>query len=283
MLISLLHRYARAIFRRRGVVSKFIDLDSCHLHYYEYEHPDPRGTVVLVHGLGTSASTWLHVLPALIKEHHVIAVDLPGFGFSRLSPGISFYTLSQHCMALSALVDRSVPDGFALIGHSFGGWISVRFAATHGQSVLRLVLVDTAGIYYPGAERVRGLFTIDCRADMRKLLDALWYRYPWYLKPFSSAIYHEMTKRDIKSIVASISEKDFLAAEFSLLAMPVDVVWGREDRVISAEAVEVLKKMVPQASVSFIDRCGHVPQLERPREFNRIVCAILAKEKHGLD
>jgi abhydrolase domain-containing protein 6 len=266
-----------------GVVSKFMDVDSCHLHYYEYEHPDPRGTVVLVHGLGTSASTWFHVLPALVKEYHVIALDLPGFGFSRLSPGTPFYTLSQHCLVLSALVDRTARDGFGLIGHSFGGWISVRFAAAHGQNVLRLVLVDTAGIYYPGAERLRGLFTIDSRARMRTLLDALWYRYPWYLKPFGSAIYHEMTKRNIKSIVASISEKDSLAEELSLLTMPVHVVWGREDRVIGPEAVEVLRSMVPQVSVSFIDRCGHVPQLECPGELKRILCAVLAKGNHGLD
>jgi abhydrolase domain-containing protein 6 len=266
-----------------GAVSKFINLDSCLLHYFAFEHPDPRGTVLLVHGLGTSASTWLHILPALIKEHRVIAVDLPGFGFSRFKPGTSFYTLSEHCGALSALVDGAARDAFTLIGHSFGGWIAVRVAAAHRRSVLRLVLVDTAGIYYPGAEKLRDLFTIESPANMRRLLDALWYRYPWYFKPFSSAIYHEMLERNTNSIVASISEKDSLSAEFSLLTMPVSVVWGREDRVISPAAAEVIKRAVPHASVDFIDHCGHVPQLERPSELNRIVCSILAGDRHGLD
>jgi len=266
-----------------GAVSKFIDLDSCLLHYFEFEHPDPRGAVILVHGLGTSASTWLHILPALIKEHRVIAMDLPGFGFSRFKPGTLFYTLSEHCGALTALVDRAAGDAFTLIGHSFGGWVAVRFAAAHRRSVLRLVLVDTAGIYYPGAEKLRGLFTIESPASMRRLLEIMWYRYPWYFKPFSSAIYHEMLQRNVNSIVTSISEKDSLSAEFSLLTMPVRVVWGREDRVISPEAAEVIKGAVPHASVDFIDQCGHVPQLERPAELNRIVRSILAGDRHGLD
>jgi pimeloyl-ACP methyl ester carboxylesterase len=266
-----------------GAVSRFLDLDSCRLHYFEYEHPDPRGTVLLVHGLGTSASTWLKILPTLISEHHVIAVDLPGFGFSSLKPGTSFYTLSEHCTALSALVERTVHDRLTLIGHSFGGWISVRLAAANRGSLLCLVLVDTAGIPYPGAERLRELFTIDSPAHMRKLLDALWYRYPWYFKPFASAIYHEMTKRNVNGIVASIGEEDSLVGELSLLTMPVSVVWGREDRVISPAAVQVLKRMVPQASVCFIDGCGHVPQLERPAELKKILSHILMGAGRGLD
>jgi abhydrolase domain-containing protein 6 len=283
MLIGLVHRFVRARFRRIGMVSRFLDLGSCLLHYFEYNHPDPSGSVLLLHGLGTSASTWIHILPWLVKEYHVVAVDLPGFGFSRLSAGISSYSLSQHCAALSALVDRIGSETFTLVGHSFGGWIAIRLAAARPERVQRLLLVDTAGVSYPGAEELRRLFTVESTASMRRLLQALWYRYPWYLRPFAPALYHEMAKRQISSIVSSISEEDLLAQEFSLLTMPVNVVWGREDKVISPEVVAVIQRNVPRASVDFVDRCGHVPQLERPQELKRILRRILAEEHRGLD
>jgi pimeloyl-ACP methyl ester carboxylesterase len=253
------------------------------MHFFEYEHPNPRCTILLLHGLGTSASSWIHIVPALIKEHRVIAVDLPGFGSSRFKSGKPFFTLSEHCAALSALVDQMIRERSVLIGHSFGGWLSVRLAASQRHSFVRLVLVDTAGVYYPGAEELRRLFTIDSRASMRRLLEAMWYRYPWYFKPFTPAIYREMMKRKINSIVASVSEKDSLGVEFSGLTMPVHVIWGSEDRAISPAAVEVITRAVPHASVHFIERCGHVPQLERPEELRRIVCSILEGEKRGLD
>ena len=46
--------------------------------------------------------------------------------------------------------------------------------------------------------------------------------------------------------------------------MPVNVIWGREDRLLSEESVRVMERNVPELQVDYIDGCGHVPQLEKP-------------------
>ncbi len=277
MLIDLVHRFVRPTFRHLGMESKFIETKSCHLHYFEYPHPSPKGTIVLVHGLGTSSSTWLKVLPVLIRNHRVIALDLPGFGFSDLKSGKSFCSLSEHRAALTTLVDYAVQDAFTLVGQSFGGWICVQYAAEHPQRVEHLILINTAGIYYRGVEFLREIFTIETVADTRRLLNALWYRYPWYFKPFTRAIFRELSHRNMNDIVNSIEAKDFLTEELSQLRTPVSVIWGKEDKAISWVAVDVIKRLAPQSNVYFIDRCGHVPQLERPEEVKRILSSILLK------
>jgi pimeloyl-ACP methyl ester carboxylesterase len=282
MLIDIVHRFVRSTFRRLGMESKFIETTSCYLHYFEYPHPNPKGTIVLVHGLGTSSSTWLKVLPILIRNHRVIALDLPRFGFSDLKSGKSFSSLSEHRAALTTLVDYAAQDAFTLVGQSFGGWICVQYAAEHPRRVAHLILINTAGIYYRGVEFLREIFTIETVADTRRLLNALWYRYPWYFKPFTRAIFRELSHRNMNNIVNSIEAKDFLAEELSQLRTPVSVIWGKQDKAISLAAVDVIKRLAPRSNVYLIDRCGHVPQLERPEEVKRILSSILLKGAHEL-
>ncbi|MBM4161749.1 MAG: alpha/beta hydrolase [Ignavibacteria bacterium] len=282
MLISLLHNLVRTSFGRLGIRSKYLELESCRLHYYEFPRVNPGGTVVLVHGLGTSSSTWTKVFPVLIRDHRVIAMDLPGFGYSCLKPGRSFCTVNEHRAALEALADQIVQDRFVLVGHSFGGWIAAQCASNRPEQVVHLILINTAGIYYRGIEELARLFTVKSKADTRRLLDALWYRYPWYFRPFTTAIFRELSRRNLNDVIASIKPNDLLAEELSKLRMPVSVLWGKQDKAISSEAVNALKKYVPSSSIYFLDQCGHVPQLECPEAVKRILTGILSGARHGL-
>lgn len=282
MLIDLLHRYARRRFRAFGLQSGFLESDVARLHYLLRERHGSRATIILVHGLGTSSSTWLKILPLVKRCDRIVALDLPGFGFSTVKGARDFCTLQEHIEALSVLVAHIANGPTVLLGQSFGGWVCCVYASRHPERVQHLVLVDTAGVYYPGVEKLREKFTLKSVADVRRLLDDLWYKYPWYFKPFARSIFHELTQRRINDLVASIEARDFLAEELARLTMPVSIVWGREDKVVSSESVSVLCRLVPHGKAYFIDRCGHVPQLERPDEFAAILNGILAEGTHEL-
>jgi pimeloyl-ACP methyl ester carboxylesterase len=57
--------------------------------------------------------------------------------------------------------------------------------------------------------------------------------------------------------------------------MKVSIVWGGEDKLISMKSVEIMKKSIPTVELHLLKQCGHVPQLERPKEFVDIVRGIL--------
>jgi predicted alpha/beta-fold hydrolase len=94
-------------------------------------------TVILIHGLGEAASKdWLAVIPALEKDYHVYALDLPGFGLSK---GDYFkYSPKQYSRIINWFIDNyaqnKVTGKPTIVGHSMGGAVSLFFAATYPPS-----------------------------------------------------------------------------------------------------------------------------------------------------
>jgi abhydrolase domain-containing protein 6 len=278
MFIRFLHNSIRSKFRSMGFESRSIDAPVGRLHFLIREQADAQGTLMLIHGLGTSSSTWIKILPHIGRRHTMILPDLPGFGRSTVRDGRGYCTLREHAAAIAHLHAHLGVGPVVLAGQSLGGWVSGLYASDHPDRVKRLVFIDTAGVYYRGVENLRQLFSPQSVRETRTMLNALWYRYPWYFKPFAGAVFRDLLAHHMHELVDAITEQDFLVDELTRLTMPVDVIWGKEDKVISQQSVDVLRKFVPQAKVVTIDRCGHVPQLECPRACADVLRRILEEE-----
>ena len=96
------------------------------------EHPQ-----LLVHGLGGSAANWIDVIAPLARRGPVVAVDLPGFGHTRL-------TVPGHVSFVRRVVDALGWESATVHGNSMGGLIATHLAAKHPEVVDRLVLVSPA-------------------------------------------------------------------------------------------------------------------------------------------
>ncbi len=278
MLIPVIHRFVRARLKRLGIESKWLDVNGCNLHYYEYSHPRSRSTLVLVHGLGTSSSTWFHLYPFFIHHHTVLAIDLAGFGFSTIENGKRFFSIQEQIALLREVVERLRLPPFALVGHSLGGWIATKYALWHPDKVTRLILINPAGVYSDGTDELRRIFDVRSTQDMRRLVNRMWYRYPWYFKPFLPAIWRDIKKRRVGELVQSVTREDFLDDELRNLTVPVNLIWGTEDRLLDKKTVQAFEQNVRQIHVEYIDACGHVPQLERQEELQKILGRVLGSD-----
>ncbi|HEY5260748.1 MAG TPA: alpha/beta hydrolase [Solirubrobacteraceae bacterium] len=115
----------------------FIQVGKLRIHYIE--HPGAGTPVVLIHGLPGTAADWEDVTP-LLAGHRTIAIDRPGFGYS--SGG--YVPFDRQLEAIHELLEKLNVEQPILVGHSYGGTISLGLAERYPSDVRGLVLVDAA-------------------------------------------------------------------------------------------------------------------------------------------
>jgi pimeloyl-ACP methyl ester carboxylesterase len=115
----------------------FVQIGKYRVHYIE--HPGAGTPVVLIHGLPGTAQDWEDVTP-LLAGHRTIAIDRPGFGYS--SGG--YVPFTRQLEVIDALLHKLHVVRPILVGHSYGGTISLGFAERYPHEVSGLVLVDAA-------------------------------------------------------------------------------------------------------------------------------------------
>jgi pimeloyl-ACP methyl ester carboxylesterase len=249
------------------------------IHYVE---AGSGPTVILLHGLGGSTQVWQFNIAALAEKYHVVVPDQIGFGKSdkplvnyRIRTYVDF--LDQFCKQLK--IERAT-----LVGNSMGGWIAAMFTASFPDRVDKLVLVDAAGYTPPKDLDTRTFFGLNptTREGMKVLVAKVFYN-----KAFQTdaAIDQAITARlaagdgyTINSITESIIRgEDFLDDVVKTIKRPALIVWGRQDGLVPVAEGERFNRDIAGSKMVVIDQCGHVPNAEKPGEFNAALLKFLAE------
>jgi pimeloyl-ACP methyl ester carboxylesterase len=254
------------------------EVDGLTLHYVA----DGRGpAVVLVHGLGGFAESWRHNIPALARVATVFAVDLPGFGRSSKPP--ARYRLGDAVRALHGFIQAMNLERVAIVGHSLGGAVGLTYALTHPARVERIALL---GALVPGSSyrpsvpyRVAAMPVLGellalcaCGPLYRAALARCFHApaaseidflvregYAARTSPEAKAAYLA-TLRDVRRDIVEHAA-DYRQA-LATLELPVLVIHGRQDRVISSAHCHEAAELLPHPHVRWIEACGHFPQIE---------------------
>jgi pimeloyl-ACP methyl ester carboxylesterase len=243
-------------------------------------------TIVLLHGFASSIYTWKDVLPVLARDHEVVALDLPGFGQSACPPELTF---DEYPGVVLGLLDRLGVSRATVVGNSMGGGVAAVLAGERPERVERLVLIDAAGFNLQEKKRpwpIRAVGSAPAaalldRLPLRRLLveaslrqvffdDALvsGERIDEYLEP----VLRPEAPRAIRSLLASRSlHPDAVRELLPRITAPALIVWGREDRWIPVADADRFRAALPGSRVVVLDRCGHMPQEERPAEVARLI------------
>src|SRR3972149_8626927 len=104
--------------------------------------------VLILHGWGGSSDSWIAIQGSLVKKgYRVIVPDLPGFGKSKTPSAV--WGVGDYAKWVNEFLIRlygKKENKFFLIGHSFGGRLSVRYAVNSPERLKKLILVASAGI-----------------------------------------------------------------------------------------------------------------------------------------
>jgi pimeloyl-ACP methyl ester carboxylesterase len=124
-------------------ISHFFYSDRLKLQFWDYGQDD-RPSLVLVHGGLDHARNWDWVARALREQYHVYALDLRGHGNSAWAPG-ALYSIAEHVLDLSALLDIIDDFPLRLVGHSLGGGIVLCYSGAYPERVRKAISIEGLG------------------------------------------------------------------------------------------------------------------------------------------
>jgi len=249
----------------------------------QYVEAGSGPTVILLHGLGGSSQVWQFNIGPLAEKYHVVVPDQIGFGKSdkplvnyRIRTYVDF--LDQFCKQLK--IERAT-----LVGNSMGGWIAAMFTASFPDRVEKLVLEDAAGYAPPKDFDTRVYWGLNptTREGMKVLVAKVFYSKAFQTDAaVDQSIAARLAAGDgytINSITESIIRgEDFLDDIVKTIKRPTLIIWGRQDGLVPLAEGERFNKDIAGSKMFVIDQCGHVPNIEKPGEFNAAVLKFLAGE-----
>ncbi|MBB3169232.1 alpha/beta fold hydrolase [Simiduia aestuariiviva] len=249
-------------------------------------------TVVLIHGLGQSGHLdWRHQIALLAQNYHVLALDLPGFGYSGVPEGR--YSPTNYAAVVKAAVDKFSKNTPIIVGHSMGGAVSLRYAAQYPSQLRRLVLVDAAGILertafvkhmgYAGVGDEA--WPTELRAAMAKLKDFGGSLVEWgtfndpttELQRSNMAWRMLMTNAPNTNAGLSLVNENFANAVFEV-QVPTNLIWGARDNVAPLRTGKLLAAQMPRVNLHILPDAGHVPMVSHSAQFNDILMQVLLTE-----
>ena len=241
--------------------------------------------VVLVHGFSVPSYIWDPTFEFLSKKgYYVISLDLYGRGFSE---NVSeSYTDELFANQVIQLLEKLNVDSAKFLGLSNGGRVISKIADINPSIVKKLVYVASSGFKYIGELKDKSVSEIEVSNFIKKnyptiskgqLLD---FKYPekhsgWDIK------YEELLKYKgfAKALISTRKNHytmDKIHIKIQNSDIPVFTIWGDSDQVVVYKDFEKrIDSILPKRKEFFILDSGHLPHMENPKEFNKILLSIL--------
>lgn len=239
--------------------------------------------VLLLHGSGpgvTAYANWRLVIPVLAKNFHVVAPDLPGFGYTERAPNVE-YTLDFWVRHIVDFMDALKIPKASFVGNSFGGALTLALTTRHPERVERLTLMGSAGLefemtpalevawgYTPSLEAMREL--MDCFAYDQSLItdELIESRYRASIRPGYQESYAKLFQAPRQRHIHALSTPEAAIAAIDKEAL---IIHGREDRILPVECSLRLHRLIPRSQLHVFGQCGHWTQVEKRIRFCRLV------------
>jgi pyruvate dehydrogenase E2 component (dihydrolipoamide acetyltransferase) len=242
---------------------------------------DATETIVFLHGLGGSQSTWASVLGHFAETYRVAAVDLPGHGASdKPSPASTDYSISGIAAKLGEFLEKLELAPSILIGHSLGGATALQLALDRPKLVRALVLVDSAALGMEiNDELLDRIESAPSRDEARRLLELFFEDRRFVLERGINDMHAARNALGADDAVKAIAASAFtrrgqnlvLVDRLGELEVPLLVIWGELDRVIPSRHAVAAVTALPTAWLEIMEGVGHVPQVEAAPAFAEIV------------
>lgn len=235
---------------------------------YSYIEAGEGQPIIVLHGLMGALSNFDGVLNYFSeKGYKVIIPELPIYKLPLLKTNVKNLSKFLGDFMAYKKIDKAI-----LLGNSLGGHIGLYFTKLNPKNVTALVLAGSSGLY----EKSLG-DTYPKRGNYE------------YIKAKTQEVFYDpkiATKEVVDEIFASVNDRirviktltiaksairHNMAKDLPSMHIPACIIWGKNDSVTPPEVAVDFQKLLPDADLYWIDKCGHAPMMEHPEEFNKIL------------
>jgi pimeloyl-ACP methyl ester carboxylesterase len=261
-------------------------------------------TILLLHGFPTSSHMFRNLIPALCDRYHVVAPDLPGFGFSDAPDRKRFpYTFEHLAKVIDHFTRAIAPQGYAIYIFDYGAPVGLRLALAHPERVTAIIS-QNGNAYEEGLSEgwnpIQKYWkepTVENRAALRKFLtpDVTKWQY-LHGVPDASTVAPESYELDSALLARSGNDEiqlDLFLDYASNVALypkfqqyfrtkrpPLLAVWGKNDPFFLPAGAEAFKRDNPHAEVRLLDT-GHFALESHGPEIAAIIRDFLARQREA--
>jgi pimeloyl-ACP methyl ester carboxylesterase len=230
-------------------------------------------SVLVLHGWGASIEAVFPIVTGLEPVATVHALDLPGFG--ETDPPPEAWGVEEYQAFVAAFMDSLSIEQPTIVGHSNGGRIAIRMAATEPQRATRLVLVDSAGIRPKRTLRYhRRVAMAKVGKHAARLLGAPGEGLREHLVGRAASADY-LAAGAMRPTLVRLVNAD-LREHLPHIQVPTLLIWGAEDTDTPVADGRLMEHLIPDAGLVVFERAGHYSYLDQPARFATVVSHFLA-------
>ncbi len=257
-------------------------LDTSHFSIH-YLHEGTGRPLILIHGGGMWLYSFRHTIKSLSENFSIHALDMPGYGCTRLmDPSLPMGSCTM-VLALKEFMDALGLERASLVGHSWGGGWALAYALDHPERVDRIVLINSSGLDAPDVFEWE-LLKIPVVGSMllrfltlsmvRKRLELSFCRKGMVDDAMALEVLLSLKIPENRKAQASLARNlSWAGVERRLneLDHQVLLIWGEMDRYLDKVMVTRFKERIRNLKVAIIPDCGHSAHEEEPEIVNGLI------------
>jgi len=256
---------------------RFVSVDGLTLRYREWGSKQAdRASLLLIHGFGNSLQSFRTLAPLLAQTHHVIAIDMIGYGLSEKPINYDYHNGPQALMLMRAAHQLGL-DHIVYVGHSLGGAVALQ-AVVQDERAGGLVLLNP-GIISTGVPKIAQVTLPPLPRMSAKLFASREFRSRFLKKSYVNP--EIVTEQVIDDVMLAAQSEGYMRGTTSLMTqyregeeialatnvkVPVLIPWGDQDRNKPFQEATELQALLPGSTLVRFSNAGHYVHEEAPTE-----------------
>jgi pimeloyl-ACP methyl ester carboxylesterase len=274
--------------------SLFLSVGDIDVHY-KMKQGDPKRNFILLHGFGSNLWTWEKISKPLSKLGTVVSYDRPAFGLT--SRPLSFvekdpYSYEYQSEIFFQLMDRLKMEKTFIVANSAGADIAVRAYFTAPSRIDGIILIapslgdnNSSFSFFsklaevPQYERLGPLISRSLKDSGESIIKSAWYDPSRISEKDLEGYRKNILINNWDTALWSFTKASFYrtsAGRVEDIRCPVLVLSGDSDVIIPVDKSRELARRIQNSSFRVIEKCGHLPQEERPDELMAVIIEFIA-------